>query len=178
MIATLKKWEPNENQTRALTLMLESGCSLSLHEISKAISISPTAVYQWFDTPAFSMWWEAAIEGYFHKRLSRRYAKLDEAAEGFPGKADIGAIRLFLQRFDRQYAPRSRQEQQRTGEVRVTVRHVHVPPPYLAQTPDIGETPALEKIPENSSSQDAPQTTIMGADDPQATPETPDRGQP
>jgi len=125
--------------------------------------------YRWMDDQGFRDWWKGHADRYMVLGLVDVIANLREGAtKKFAGgkeRPDAALVKLYLERFDRDYLPKSRQEL--TGKDGVTLG----PPTsiYLVgvQPAQMPETPANQPVPEKTASQDAPGATISLEDDQQ-----------
>lgn len=102
-------FEPTERQQRTLAAFQEGGYADTVLEACRAAGVDAGNYYRWFDKPGFAAWWQAEAEAWFGRQLPRVQAAMLRAAGGeeMPGSPDR---KLFLERYDRKYAPRSKQE--------------------------------------------------------------------
>lgn len=112
MTETHTQFEPSESQRRLLTVVQEHGYGCFVRDACKEAAISRQTYYDWFHHEDFAAWWLGEQERYFALRLGRVYAALTDAATAETGPKDAkhnpAAIKLFLERFDHEYAPQSR----------------------------------------------------------------------
>ena len=142
-------WEPNDLQRRLLTVLQASDYELSVTDACVGAEISRRVYYDWFDHPEFVQWWRAQAERHFVLRLPRVLANLASGAvQEFAGgknpdpKPDAALIKLFLERFDKEYAQKS----QTTVTARVQVSDVSEAEvdKILADLAGTGDVPATE----------------------------------
>ena len=106
-----EEFEPTENQEKVLRLFQDHDYSITVTGACEQAGISRAAYYQWFNRPEFCEWWEQAAERHFAMRLPAVYAAVyDAATKGAQGK-DMAAAKLFIQRFDAKFLPKTQQEQ-------------------------------------------------------------------
>jgi hypothetical protein len=105
----LTDWRPNDNQTAALAFAQEHDYAHTVVDLCKAVGISREAWYLWTRQEAFRAWWDRELDHWAHLQRSRIYSAMLAAAAGgkMPGRGDR---RLWLERFDPEYAPRQRTE--------------------------------------------------------------------
>lgn len=120
------EWEPSEAQRKLLTVLQSSDYELSISEACTAADVGRQTYYDWFDSPAFVQWWKAQAERHFVLRLPRVLANLaGGAVKEFEGgknpdpKPDAGLIKIFLERFDRDYSPKHEIDQHIDGQIAV-----------------------------------------------------------
>ena len=109
-------WQPNEHQQHALSLSQDADYALSVTDLCKEVGVSRQAYSLWFNTPGFVKWWGEAFERHMMLALPRMYGAVMERASGLvaPKSGSPQDAKLLMERFDKGYAPRSRQEV--TGE--------------------------------------------------------------
>ena len=95
---------------KALTAAQDSDYEISVTAMCQAAGISRQAWYHYFDTPAFVRWWTEQFERYFAAQMPRVSAASLGRALGSREKGSHQDAKLLFERFDRGYAPRSRQE--------------------------------------------------------------------
>jgi hypothetical protein len=139
-ITTRTRFNPTSEMQAALKAFQDADYGCTVEEGMTAAGMSRRTFYDWHEMQeGFSVWWNDRAEAHFAKRLPKIMKNLTRASEGeysrADKKADAALIRLFLERFDKGFVPRSRQEI--TGkdgeELPVTV------------TFDLGKTKAMEQ---------------------------------
>jgi hypothetical protein len=110
----LTAWSPTEKQRAALAYAQEHGYDHTVSALCQAIDVARQTYYGWWDTAEFAEWWLEQAERWFKLRLPAVYEAMHRrAAGGWDGKGkppNMAAARLLLERFDKGFAPRSRQE--------------------------------------------------------------------
>jgi len=121
------KWKPTKNMRAALTYAQEHGYAYCKIKLCAEIGIDRSTYYGWFHNADFDRWWRNKWVGYFELRLSAIYGTALARAEGISGaKGSTRDAKLLIERFDKGYAPKTRQE--RTGETTLkTYINVDVP---------------------------------------------------
>ncbi len=111
---TFTEFKPTAKMQDALEYLRSKDYKSSVTQLCEAIGISRRAYYYWFDNPRFVNWWNEQCERHFALRRGAVYAALYEAATERVGRDDSrhnpSAIKLYLERFDEKYAPRSRED--------------------------------------------------------------------
>ena len=103
---------------RALEVAQASDYEISIVDLCGEIDLNRRTWYEYFDNPTFVKWWNEQVERHFGLKLPGVYRALQRAAEGEDGicnRVRSSAAKLLLERFDRGYAPKTRQEH--SGEV-------------------------------------------------------------
>ena len=120
----MTNWTPTENQLKALKHAQEQRYDYSVTALCQAIGIARQSYYGWFETPEFSEWWINALERHFGQRLGKWYQGLEQIGTGASdGKAS--AYKILLERFDKAYLPKTKQQVQHSGGVGVEVDLEH-----------------------------------------------------
>ena len=108
------KWKPNDNHKNALSVIQRDNYDYKVIEMCGEVGIDPSCYYLWFKKPAFVEWWLAEEQRFWAIRLPHVRANLyrgatGEYTKGTP-KPDGPLIKLYLERFDKDYTPRTKQE--------------------------------------------------------------------
>lgn len=91
--------------------MRENGYDASITEACEACKIARRSYYDWFENPKFSKWWLEQANKHFELRLPKvQDALLRQAGDPKAPKVDTAAAKLVLERFDKSYITRSRQD--------------------------------------------------------------------
>ena len=105
-----ENWTPSENMKAALEWATDKEWFFEVTTLCEAIGISREAYYDWFRNARFVAWWGSEWERYFALRMPKVWRKVD-AALGRPGsETNMAAAKLLAERFDKGFAPRSRQD--------------------------------------------------------------------
>ena len=105
-----ENWTPSENMENALKMATEWKWSFTVTGLCKEIGISRETYYGWFENPMFAKWWEAAWERWFSLRLPQAWVKVNAAVGRPSSETNMAAAKLLAERFDKGFAPRSRQD--------------------------------------------------------------------
>jgi len=106
----LTKWAPTATQRRVLECAQAADYEISVTALCKAAEIARQTWYDYHDNPAFVRWWCSQFERHFAMQIPRVSAALLGRALGTREKGSDQAAKLFYERFDRGYTPRSRHE--------------------------------------------------------------------
>lgn len=104
-----QNWEPTDSQKAVLESAQKRGYSGTVLEWCEEAGIVARTYYGYYDTPAFCVWWRREWEAYFARVLPVVMADLVSMARG-SNKGKPEAAKILLERFDRGYAPRRREE--------------------------------------------------------------------
>ena len=119
---TPTKWKPSADQERLLGVFQDNGYNISVCDACTEAGVVRQAYYKWHDIPEFSAWWKFSAERHFTLGLTQVQQTMFRAAKG--EKVDGGYDRkLFLERFDRDYCPKSRSENTNTTEMTIAGDH-------------------------------------------------------
>jgi hypothetical protein len=114
------KFQPSDLQRKLLTVIQGHGYGCTVCDACTEAGIGRQTYYDWFRNEAFVAWWLAEQDRYFALRLGDVYVALTDAATAKTGAKDKkynpAAIKLFLERFDADYAPQSRTDITTVGE--------------------------------------------------------------
>ncbi len=112
--ADLTEFTPTDNMQKALEYLCSKDYDETVTGLCQAVGISRQAYYLWFDNPKFVNWWNGHRERHFGLSLGKVYTALLKAASHAAGKDDPKfnpqAMKLYLERFDTDYAPLRREE--------------------------------------------------------------------
>jgi hypothetical protein len=119
MTENAANWEPSENQKRVLAAAQDDGYEQTIEKMCDVAGINRRTYYRWFDDQGFLDWWQYEADKYFIRQLPRvqRAAVKASLEKGAPGS--VADRKLVLERFDKGFAPRTRQEQHHTGNVTI-----------------------------------------------------------
>jgi AcrR family transcriptional regulator len=110
MSDSLTQFEPSKNQLAAVKAWQERDYAASVLEVCQEIGISRQAYYQWFDNEAFCDWWQGQADRWFALQRPRILAAIAAGATEDKPKGNPKDRELFLQRFDKGFMPKSKQE--------------------------------------------------------------------
>ena len=116
---------------------------LTVSEACGEAGIDRTCYYRWHQIEGFRRWWNDQTERYFSRMLPRVLSAIYKGAIEDGAGGNHADRKLFLERFDAGYAPKSRQE------VAGHLDHAHRAENVLASLRDIqgrlgGDTPPGE----------------------------------
>lgn len=116
-----REWRPTVAQMAALEFCQDRDYGSNIRALAKAIGIHHASYYKWLKTPAFVEWWKERLDEHFTRQLPRVYAAMFKSATTGKDVARNAAAaqKLFLQRFDKAYAPRSRRDVSLKGQMDV-----------------------------------------------------------
>ena len=117
----MSNWEPNDNQLAALEYIRDKEYLVNVSEMARTIGISRQAIYQWNSCADFVKWWGAKRQEHFGSRLDHVHGMVYARATGRSKKGSVQDAKLFLERFDTAYAPRTRADVQVDGTVKTYV---------------------------------------------------------
>ena len=103
-------WTPSQNQLKALDYAREREYIANVTKMAEYVGISRQAIYQWNECESFVIWWARKRNEFFGSRLDHIHGMMYARATGRTKKGSFPDAKLFLERFDRQYTPRMRQE--------------------------------------------------------------------
>ena len=103
-----KKWKPTRNQVKFLSAFMTLAPTERPTNVLLAmkVGISQQALYKWFRKVEFMAWFDRQIEKHLNADLARVWASMRGQAIG----GDCTAAKLFVERFDGDYKPTSKQE--------------------------------------------------------------------
>ena len=104
------KWEPNENQLKALEYARENQYVYQVKKLSELLGINRQAIYDWNRCDAFNTWWNRHRNEFFAARLDQVHGMVYARAVGVSKAGSMHDSKLFLERFDKAYQPRQRTE--------------------------------------------------------------------
>ncbi len=110
-MAEATKWKPNANQRRVLKIFQDKEYAISVTDACRQAGLDRCAYYKWFERdPSFVAWWEAEHERFFTLGLNEIQAAIRRGALTGQGKSQTAAQKLYLERFDARYMPKSKTE--------------------------------------------------------------------
>jgi len=104
------EFAPNENQQRALTAFQDGGYTCSVMEAMSKAGLHRSTWYVWTRRADFCRWWQDQAEQWAASHLPQVYGVMIACATGQSTAGSTAAGRLFLQRFDKHFAPRRRRD--------------------------------------------------------------------
>ncbi len=126
MLRNLTEFQPNENQKRVLEAFQEGDFTISVVDVCQAAGISRSAYYLWFQDAGFRRWWNNEADRWAALQRPRIIGAMVAAATG-PCPASRGSAfdrKLFLERYDEGYSPKSRQQVSGGLDVDATLRNM------------------------------------------------------
>ena len=105
-----KKFKP----TRLMVRLLQAYLALEPNEVptntllAMKAGINRNTIPKWNRKVAFQAWWDSQIQRYTSTRLSRIWGAMYQAGV----KGDTPAAKLFAERFDKDYKPTTKREQE------------------------------------------------------------------
>lgn len=121
MSQNLTEWQPNENQKAVLEAFLDGGFAVSVVEACQVAGISRSAYYLWFKDEGFRRWWNDQSDRWATMQRCRIVGAMVEAATSdAPSRETRGSTadrKLFLERYDEGYMPKSKRELEHSGPV-------------------------------------------------------------
>ena len=115
MLGDLTQFNPTENQERVINAYEASDCMCNVSELCKAGGISRPTFYAWLDDPDFRAYWEDRREKRAVLAVGVADRGMRASAAGKNKDVNVAACKLILERFDKNYAPRAKQEIELTG---------------------------------------------------------------
>ena len=117
----LTDFQPNENQKSILEAFHEGKYVVSVSDACKAVGISRNAYYLWFQDEGFCQWWNKESDRWAAMQRCRIVGAIVGAAtSGETSRDTKGSTadrKLFLERYDAGYMPKSRKELEHHGSV-------------------------------------------------------------
>ena len=101
---------PSETQKALLSVMQECDYGRSITEACAEAKVGRRTYYGWLESPHFSRWWLQQAERHFARSLPAIYGSIVLSATGKDSSGSIAAARLFLERFDKGFVPRTRKD--------------------------------------------------------------------
>lgn len=108
---TRTAWKPSARHLSLLTAVQAGSYGDTVCELCAKNELPRRTYYDWMENADFRAWWEDRQERFWVQRLGKVREAMYRAAVA---KTPIGSHadrKLFLERFDKDYAPRSRQDQ-------------------------------------------------------------------
>jgi len=132
-------WQPSENQRRVLSVFQGHDYDITVSDACREAVIDRTCYYDWHDNPEFSQWWKDQANHFLGLQLHDVYSKALVSARGGDVKGYLDR-KLFLERFDRDYCPKGRQELSGPGGGAIPLQIVMFGTPPEADPDPIDET--------------------------------------
>jgi len=104
------KWTPQANQRKLLNYVQGKQYDCHILDACAECEIGRRTYYDWFDNPDFVQWWQAEHERFFTLGLNEVHAAIRDGAVGGKRGGNTAAQKLYLERFDAGYMPKSKQE--------------------------------------------------------------------
>lgn len=110
------QFEPNDNQQHFLRVCQDNAYSKGIAACCRDAEIHRDTYYKWTLDLGFVAWWREQADRWFARQLPKVQGAILRSAAGqnLPGSRDR---KLFLERYDKQYTPRHRQELQVSGKL-------------------------------------------------------------
>ena len=108
-------WAPSAEQERLVAVFAAHDYDISVADACAEAEIARRTYYNWHDDPAFSAWWQFQSERHFRLELHRVHRATFQGATSRDAAGSPQAQKLFLERFDRNYCPASRQHTEISG---------------------------------------------------------------
>ncbi len=119
--ATRTDWAPTPTQSRVLTHFQGLDYECTVVDGCAACDVGRRTFYDWFGKPEFAQWWNEQGERWAALQMGRVHGAMVRSATG----TDVGGTpadrKMFLERFDKGYAPRQRQELSTDGPLGITI---------------------------------------------------------
>ena len=103
-------WSPSEKMQAALKYAQSVGYEYTVTMLCREADVHPTTWYEYYDNPRFVQWWGDAFERYFAMQVPRLNAAAVGMAMGTKTTGNVTALKLMIERHDKGYMPRSKQE--------------------------------------------------------------------
>ena len=104
------KWTPTDRMLELLRTAQDAKYEISVSTLCGETELNRRTYYEYFDNPNFVEWWQAQADRYFALQVSRLSAVSMSRALGKTERGSTADTRLMLERHDKGFAPRSRQE--------------------------------------------------------------------
>ena len=104
------KWMPSDNQRAMLKIFQDADYDLSVNDACRQLPIDRPSYYHWFDHPEFVAWWQDQHERFFALGLNEVHAAIRDGAVAGKKGGNTAAQKLYLERFDARYMPKTKQE--------------------------------------------------------------------
>jgi hypothetical protein len=117
--AVATEFKPTANQLKVLTAFADNGYDISIQDACREAGVHRSRMYRWLDDPGFREYWQEHREKAGLLALKDVDRACMNSATGENKDANTSAIKLMYERFDKGYAPRSKQEV--TGKHSITL---------------------------------------------------------
>ena len=105
---------PSKKQLSLLMAAQKASYGGGVRAWCRTAEIHHGSYYRWIEDPNFRRWWMAEAEKFFCLRLPRIYGALFDAAtrprKRKDAQIDVAAAKLVLERYDKGFVPRTRQD--------------------------------------------------------------------
>jgi hypothetical protein len=115
------KWQPSPDQERLLSVFQDANYDISVCDACANADVPRKNYYNWHGNPEFGRWWQDQAEGHFRLQLHRVQAATFAHALGGGPRGSAQSAKLYLERFDKNYCPASRQHQEHSGSIGVAL---------------------------------------------------------
>ena len=109
-----KTFSPTEIQEAFVSKMRANGYNISYDTAAIGIGTTEATIYNWFKKPAFAEWFQGEAARHFAMKMPRVWAALYDSAISATGPTDSkynpAAQKLALDRFDKDFVPKSKTE--------------------------------------------------------------------
>ena len=124
--SSLTKWQPSANNLAMLKIFQAADYDISVTAACEALGIARHSYYEWFDKPQFAQWWQDQAERFFTQQVGAVYARLLSGAKGAfdsqRARPMPAMVKLFLERFDKSYCPRSAKDVTSNQDVNINLK--------------------------------------------------------
>ena len=114
------EFAPSEKQLSLLMATQKASYGGGVRAWCRAVGIHHGSYYRWLNDPNFRRWWMDRQEKYFVNALPQVFGAIMQAAteKRAPGEAkfNLVALRLFLERFDKNFIPKTRRKNHITAD--------------------------------------------------------------
>lgn len=140
--ATRTDWAPTDIQVRVLKHFQGLDYDCTVIDGCAACEVGRRTFYDWFGKPEFARWWQEQAERWASLQMGRTYGAIVRSATGTDVGGSPADRKMFLERFDKGYAPRRREELSTDGPLGITV---HITKTYSGDE-SAEPPPATEKV--------------------------------
>ena len=113
-MADATKWEPTDCQRALLKVYQDADYQISVTDACSKAGINRVTYYAYWETAGFREWWIAEASKFFGRDLPKVLQNLRSGAAAVfdkdTPKPDSALVKLFLERFDADYKPKSASE--------------------------------------------------------------------
>jgi len=122
----LTKFEPTETQRNLLEVFKAEDYDVTVTDACKSVGISRETYYNWMEIGAFREWWMDRAEHHFTLLKTSIFSATHKAAtsEKSQPRGSSADRKLFLERFDKDYMPKSRKDINHAGAMPVKLEEM------------------------------------------------------